>query len=799
MKKIKITGYGLGVLLLALSSCNEGMEFQDGTGTISPLVSYDPTVITAKSSSSRAAEITDVTVDDLTLTLTSEDGSVNETFTVANFPKNREFNVGKYTLTASYGDSEAEGFELPAVYGEAELTVNEGKQTQVELTALPTKAMVSLTFDSSLTEYMTSVSARLHSEGGTYIDYSATETRPVYLKPGTVTLSVDFVKPNGKGGTLVVNEFDALAAHHYTANLTLGGEGAGTVDAITVTYDDLLESEEVNVDISDLVLTTPAPVVTPQGFTNDELFTIIEGDAITASPAFMINARGGISKAVLTTTGSLFLSQTGWPAEIDLAGASEADQARLTSLGFKDLGLFRNPGTIAGFDLSGVAGHIPASGLAADPVSFTLVVTDANGKQSEPLGFKIKVEELVLMFQADGDLYDTTSETLDVHMVYNGTNDLKSVLNVQYLKNTGAFAPATVVSAVPANGGRSRAADDLYVVTVRIPSDAKMPLTLKASLGSITTEEQEIPAAPLAAVNDLDVFATSAWVSASKPGSASAPSTIELYASTDGTNFSKAAGSKSGSEFHATGLSANTNYTVYALVDGEESNRVTFKTEAATQIENSNLDNGWSTTDKGSHNMVNTPSPWASLNQLSAGSSSNGTNKYARPNSTESTTDAKSGTAALIRAVAYGFSGHTAGLYNTNNCTPGKLFLGTYDDQSGIAFGSRPSKLKFSYKYTNLVQSSETAYAEVKVLAADGSVIATGNRSLSAADSYQDVEIALSYARGAKKAAKIAVMFRSTADNVSGSQLHTPSKTLGVIQGCFFGSELRVDEISLAY
>lgn len=792
MRQLKITGLSLGAAAaLLLSACNDGLEFTDGTGTISPLVSYDPTVITARTNGARAAEISDIEASDLNLTLTAEDGTVSYDGPIGDFPTDKGFNIGKYTLTATYGDPEDEGFEKPAVYGQAELSVLKGKQTAVELTATPSKAMVSFAFDKTLTDYMTTCAARVHSAGGATLDYASTETRPLYIKPGQATVSVSFTKPNGKEGTLQVNTIDAQAQHHYKVTLTLGGDGAGS-ESITVKYDDLLEEEEVIVDISDQMLSTPAPEVTAAGFTDGQQFTLIEGDPFNESLRFDISARGGIASAVLTTRGASFLA-AGWPAEIDLTKASAEQQKAMKDLGFKDLGIMRNPGTIAAFDLTAVASHIPAGGTDGEPVEFSLTVTDGEGRQSQPLGMKIKVEELVLLLNATDVLYDGGS-TVDLNLTYNGTAPVAQAVKIQYINDRGLPADATIASATP----KSRAANE-YIVRINVAADARKPLMFKASCASITTETITVESAPTLTATANDVFATSAWVSLSHPTYSCASKTIKLFASTNGTDFAEVSGTQSGAEFHATGLTPNTAYTLRATVDGVRSTTFAITTEAATQITNGNLDQGWTSTSKGSHNLVGTPSPWGSVNELSAGGSSNLTNKYAHPNSTESTTDAHNGSAAaLLRSVAYGFSGHTAGLHNTNKCTPGKLFLGTYSDQSGIAFSSRPTSMKFYYKYSPL-KSGETGYAEIKVLDAAGNVIATGNRGLSESGSYQQITIPLTYNRGAAKAAKIAVMFRSSAESIDGSYVKENTKWANVLQSCTYGASLYIDDVELAY
>lgn len=780
MRQLKITGLSLGAAAaLLLSACNDGLEFTDGTGTISPLVSYDPTVITARTNGARAAEISDIEASDLNLTLTAEDGTVSYDGPIGDFPTDKGFNIGKYTLTATYGDPEDEGFEKPAVYGHAELSVLEGKQTAVELTATPSKAMVSFAFDKTLTDYMTTCAARVHSAGGATLDYASTETRPLYIKPGQATVSVSFTKPNGKEGTLQVNTIDAQAQHHYKVTLTLGGDGAGA-ESITVKYDDLLEEEEVIVDISDQMLSTPAPEVTAAGFTDGQQFTLIEGDPFNESLRFDISARGGIASAVLTTRGASFLA-AGWPAEIDLTKASAEQQKAMKKLGFKDLGIMRNPGTIAAFDLTAVASHIPAGGTDGEPVEFSLTVTDGEGRQSQPLGMKIKVEELVLLLNATDVLYDGGS-TVDLNLTYNGTAPVAQAVKMQYINDRGLPADATIASATP----KSRAANE-YIVRINVAADARKPLMFKASCASITTETITVESAPTLMATANDVFATSAWVSLSHPTYSCASKTIKLFASTNGTDFAEVSGTQSGAEFHATGLTPNTAYTLRATVDGVRSTTFAITTEAATQITNGNLDQGW-TSKKYSYSVYSytkhkAPTPWIDNNDVMSGwvSGATATNN-AGVSAVEETADANSGKAALIRSVAGG--------NRTSFSKPEKYSKGEMGVD--IAFATRPAALKFWYKYSAYT-SSEKGIAEISVLDSSDNVIASTTKALDAVGTYTQANVALGYPRNSAKAAKIHIKFISSTADASSSTINCTSS------GKSYGSALYVDDVELAY
>jgi len=802
MKQNRFTSYGaVAALVLLAASCDEGMDFGSGTGTISPSVSYDPTVVASRSAGSRVAEFDQLTVDDLTITLTSADGKFSGEYTVANFPTDHAFAIGKYTMTASYGNPDEEGFGKPAVYGSTELTVSEGKTTQVELVAKPSKAMVGITFDESVTSYMTDLSATIHSAGGQYISYAADETRFAYLKPGRVTVDVTFTKPNGKGGTIEVANFEAQAQHRYKLGVKLGGDGSGEVESITITYDETLAQESVDIDISDEILTVPAPEVTVSGFTPGEVINVVEGSGIAGQLRYAINARGGIRSAVLTTTGTSLLD-LGWPAEIDLANATAQQQQQLTDLGFKDLGILRNPGKMAAFELTDVVKHIPATVEGASPVMFSLMVTDKNGKTSgeQPVGFGVKVDRLALtLHPVEGYAY-AGEPTVDVLVDYNGTEPLQNLLTVKYLNNNGVFKDATIADVAV----QSRATQT-YVVKVNVPSDAKLPVVLKASAGSVTTGEVTIPnaSAPVLTVKDNDVFARSAWVNVSSSDYDCSTKTIELYVSADGASFTKAAGSQSGADYHITGgLNPGTSYTLRAKVGALTSNMVTITTEAATQLENSDMET-WTTTEIKNGAYPHTKhipgGPWATLNDLTT-SQPNAVNNRSMNNAVEYVDGGHIGKAASVRTVGWQLDGtFLTGYKQPKNTTTGELFLGTYSYPGGanygIAFASRPSALTFWYKY-NQFKDGDRGAVSVEVLDAAGNVLASGAETYGAADSFQNARIVLTYARDAAKAAQLRVKFSSldrvaTGDDVESIGASTTAKATG--------ASFYIDDIELVY
>ena len=141
--------------------------------------------------------------------------------------------------------------------------------------------------------------------------------------------------------------------------------------------------------------------------------------------------------------------------------------------------------------------------------------------------------------------------------------------------------------------------------------------------------------------------------------------------------------------------------------------------------------------------------------------------------------------------------------------TPGELYLGEYNNgaQYGVDFTSRPSSVTFYYHY-DVVTPGNNDYgtAEVTVYDSEGEIVTQNSAKLTERSAYTPVTIPLTYKKGANKAAKLSIIFRSTDIELENNPAlqhdtkywHTPggNNTSG---GEYVGSELYIDDISLKY
>ncbi len=815
-----------GALLLTGCGGDEFNSKDTGSGRLSPSVALDAQVLSSVEES-RAA--TDITGNDLAITLTSADGSISRKWnSIAEFPVDEDFKVGEYTLTASYGDN-SEGFELPYYSGTATVYVKENAVTPVSVTATLANAMLSIDYTDAFKNYFHDYSTDVTTPGGKYIFYAAAENRPVYIKPGAVSLTVNVTKPNGVEAHLAPDGFTVEPRRHYHLTLDVNGGEVGDA-AIVISFDDSLSMEDVIIDLSDDLQNAPAPVVTSEGITPGQTMSFVAGMAPETPVKMEIMARGGLASVMLTTRNRSLIEQ-GWPATLDLMNVSDQIKARLTGLGFKTIGLWKNPDQFAIVDFTDVLNNIEYIEGADNSVEFSLVVKDRYTKESDPVTINLNVEKLTLAISNPTKLYQC-QQNFELDLDYNGIDPEGNItFEARNERNTWDKLTVESISAI------SRASSTYHVVlTVPAVDD---DLTIHAKCRKTDSEELTVARQPLPialSVNENNIFATHGIISLTaleEPIATVAPKTT-LAVSTDGNNFSTYnTAIASDGTINLTALSPATTYYFKATADGITSKAISFTTETAAQLPNGNMES-WSQGASASHWELVYPGAdastvWGTNNPLTTSQGSN--YAYCRISGTISTTDSHSGKAALIRNVGWGSgnsatgskgtsgackytevgllhlgasrttrpSGYSADDNKSNSSSPGPV--NTDDLDCGMAFASRPESISFWYKYSPK-NSSDKANAYVWVKDASGNIIAENTINLGSKSGYEQITLPLTYGSGTPKGAKIYVRFMSSnsIDYVKRTDANYSGPGFAnVSRGTFMGSQLYIDDIQLNY
>lgn len=840
MKKTTF-GYSLvAATALVLAACSaEESPMTAGAGRINPLVELNSDIITTVSKSRSASA---PTVDDLKLSLKSADGSYYKTWpSVAQFPTDEAFKIGKYTLEASVGSINVEGFEKPYYYGSTEFTVNEGRTTDVSLTATLANTMVSIQYTEAFKKYFTSYSAELHSEGGTYISYAADETRPAYLRPGKVTVSLDITKPNGTSATIQPATIDnAEARHHYRLTLDVNGGEVGDA-VLSISFDDALEQETVTINLSDELMNAPAPTVTPEGFTPGQAVSVYEGEAPAQAARFMVNAPGGLGSVTLTTQSPSLIAK-GWPAEIDLMRATEAQKGTMTALGLKAAGLWVKPERFAVVDLTEAIAN-----LGAGDASFTVVVKDQMTKVNDPVTMNVTATPVTLSISGNTDLAYGANEA-ELTVAYDG-NDFDSKVTFETSTDNGATWQAARVLSV---NGVARAAAD-YTVRIAIPETGTVKVRALYCGKAKDTAEIVLAHGKLQYSMSVDAYATKALVKISGT-TAENIAQIVNYGVVTLNGATKEADHRDAVNgiITLTGLSAATDYTMsLTLSDGQESDPVAFTTETISAIPNGDFENtvalpsmsinsgGPYYDTKLSVNKhqntaeynVSEATGWATTNAKTLNvNAANKNTWYVLPSAEIDNTNRQNGSNAIkLRNVAWDNSGPDIPKYNHSGSLPypkysnaavpaikykavGKTFLGTYEYNTsansetyseGVGFTSRPASLSGYYKYDATADASDNGVVKVELVGVSAGsevVIASGQAQLSASGDFKQFTIPLNYSHFGVKASRLKIMVASSRHSGSISSETSAVKTVDdKPSATSTGNTLWVDNFSFSY
>lgn len=825
MKKVY---YGLLSLLCAgLVSCAKDEAQSSLKGRIDVRVNTDQSL--SDDVSRAAGEVTEPDLKDFALTIASADGEVSNSWDSFEKFEPVFVEVGTYTVTASYGEAESEGFDALSYLGSTNVEVRKDETAEAAVTCTINKAKVSVAYTDDFKKYFSSYSAYVSSSKGNKVTYAADETRGAYFVPGDLSLFLELTRQGiSQKITLNPKNFTAEVKHEYRLTMDVDASTA----SLNIIFNDNPASEEnVSINISDEALNAAPPVFTPYGFKSGETLEVLEGETVSSEKLeAYLNAPAGLSKCELTTVSEALKAQ-GWPEKVDLMKLTEEQSQKLTELGLSTRGLGANHDKIALIDFRNVLSHLYCVADGNDTHVFTLKATDALTKVSDDLvlnvttrnnGFAITLPESVP--------YGVNTMTVSLNL----EGDPSQVTFWYMFMNAWQEFTAEQVDIQPG------AEDNKYTVTLTYP----MPLNytdtnvkFKADCGNKHFEGEvrvDDPELTLSLKNgDADVWAKHAdfQIVASAKSRVSrtvSTSTIELqyeesenvWKKWDNVTFDGTNG------FTVNGLTSGTSYKFRAVYCQDVySNEFTITTEDELSVPNSGMEDWYYTRPSGVeywevwYACKEGEQPiWNTMNQLttSEGGSSGGafnSNRDAyRYNANSGTIRSEGkdgGYAAQIRAVGWGRGNNAGGLANAKYATVGELYIGYYDSETktavydGIEFTSRPKSLTFDYKYTP-GKGGDQYYAEIVIQNKQAGAVTEIGRGLSrngnSVGEWTPVTIDVEYTEVGKKmkATHMYIVFKS-GDNAGNDYFNTVPSFGNLSDGQYVGSEFFVDNIVLSY
>lgn len=764
---------------------------------------------------------------DFALTILRKGEVVSEWEKFSQYPDEASFRAGNYTLEASYGKLETEGFEKPYFLGTADFTVRGGETSQVEVTCRLENTLVSVLYTEAFKKYFSAYTAKVNSEGHAPVLYTAEESRAAYFMPGKITLNLEVTKrETGTTAQLLAATIDeALPRHHYriTCDVNTGSQ------TLTVSFDDATEVEPVEINVSEEVLLSDPPFCVAHGFTPDEPLVLTEGRVMDTPISIYMNARGGLSQVLLKSISPALTAQ-GWPAEMDLAHPTAEQETLLTQFGVKTVGLDSRMDQIATVDLTQLLSFIPYDETKTENDRFELTVVDRNHRRNDtPLQLQVKV--ISNGFAIEGP------EPMSI-----GSNTFlfKMHLNGDPLQATATYSTNGVDQPLTLEVMSSEGS--IYTLRATMLSSLTQESTLKVTIGSKTLSAPIKMLAPLFEVKALtvgDVWATHATLTVIGENEGTTAYlrdkniTIE-YAPVGTEDWVKPAQQRHGDQIVISGLPEDAekenSYIIRATatLSGEQvaaKSTSEITTERALQLPGGNLDE-WSEEAtrklaKGKWNLLNktTYVSYIPANGL-WGTSNKKTFSYGNDyaiNSYPSVVTAAhgDGVAAVIRSI--GWKKGTGNDYwsSCENYSSGRLFIGSSDFevdskqdnyQYGMEFTSRPSSISFDLKYDSYNNDQYKVWAVVEHREGEAvTQLARQEITGGAEADYTRVTLNLgSYTDANKKATHFYIVFASSYlcndDHATESEAMKNSSLLHVIDDSYWGgSTLWIDNIQLNY
>lgn len=775
--------------LIAASCQNDDlMGSTKGSGTISPEFTIDYSVSNPRTES-RATEQASVapSLEEFSFRLVKDDGKFEKSVTGLGQFAGMEIPVGAYSLEATYGDVDNEGIDAAYFYGNATFSVYDGEEATPALVAKLANTAVSVEYTEAFKNYFTEYSTQIHSSNSaTYIDMANDETGWAYVKPGDISVTLNVTKQNGVSGQVEALKItNAAVGTHYHVVVDANGGEVGN-ESILVSFDATTEVEEIEIPVD--VLVTPAPVITPAGFTSGTAIDILEGDEAEGTLKVSILAEGGLQNVILSSS-TATEAMSALAGDVDLMTATDAQKAALQAVEIECLGLWNNPDKMAVIDLTKMLKYLSAAGGQSSTHSFSIKVVDKLNKTCDPVVLTVNAPKPVLTISNPAELHFGDA-TASFDFYYNG-KDLENKVVFQVNNAMGVLVNTTIASANPIG-------DNLYRVTINIP-DSDDDLRVMATYNNTNSDVVTIKRIVSVVANDYDVWATSAMIQIAPSSLYNKVSSVSLNGTTRSETFN------SMGQCTFTGLTAGTHYNVEVTLENGNSYTASFDTENAVAVPNGNFENIAQTINVSSINQggtwssashwtaqqtttsynVSEPTGWASVNAKTCCLSAATQNTWFVVPSTFNTSETKWGSTAMtLRNVGWDLNGSVPGRStNTNNTNyskksatvanraAGKLFLGTYSFNSsssseayteGVEFGSRPSALNGFYKYTR-DGNDATEQGVVTVTLLNGStVIATGTANLDPASDFISFTASLNYSNSKLKATTLKIMITSS-------------------------------------
>lgn len=789
--------YSKGLLLaaavsLGLSSCSDESPFtgSENEGGINLEFSSDARVMRQTRADDSVSPFVP-SPEQFSVSLEKSDGTFSRNWTgVESFNRESAFPIGDYSLTASYGSPDSEGFDNPYYKGSADVHVSPGVVTDATVVATLANSMVSIRYSDKFCENFSDYSASVQTEGHEWVVFAKSETRPAYIASTDVKVKLRLTNDAGQTVELVPAEFTAAPRHHYVVTMDVTDD-TGNLE-LNVVFDDDVVAETVNVSLTDDLFSAPAPKVTAKGFDPQNAMSVYEYAEAETKPEFHCFAFGGLRSATLNVVSSTGYSPA-FGRRVELVGADDLTQQQLESEGVDCAGFFRNVDKMGVVNLQKFIERLPAGNY-----EISLEIEDKLTRASEPVTMNVTVQPVTFSLEAPLQAEFLASQ-ISVDVVTNCAGIRNKVtFKVPDANNRMVNAEIKSVSQVEGSGDAVRLR---YVLA--ISSRAQALIDVEGYLGNRLADVKVVMKEPEYTITP-DAFARKVVLRIDADDQRTAKFLRDNLVYYNGDTQIPSANVAHGSDGLITisSLTPSIQYLqVKAKVAAFEKTVPAFTTEAENDVPNGNFTASTQTININpintggqysgvAKNLVgppvkayylissivrSTPDGWANVNENTCYTGSANMNTwFVVPSTWEENGQ------AVVRSVGYNHNGTSpdpyeeTGVYYCKNApadgafnkAAGELFLGSYSFNGsesrtdGIDWSTRPSTLSFDYSYSSY--NNERGEAYIKLLDASGKVLAQQTVALAASSSKVTKTVSLTGYPFGIKAAKIVLGFRST-------------------------------------
>lgn len=827
------------VLIIFATGCSDEHEtIQSGAGFIEPVIKLNSEVVVA------ADVVTTTVIDSLpdidafNIQITDVVSGLKRLWpSIADYPSDDPLRPGRYTVEAFTAGVPVEGIGCPFFYGIAECEVVNGATLSPQIECKLINAMLDVNFSERIKSYFKKCALRLHSHGGSYIEYFSDETRPVFLLPGDLDVSLLLTMPDGtEVEAYVLTIPNTLARYYYLATVDMSVSGDG-IPEISISFDEKMHTDDVIISLTPEFVSSSAPTMITEGFDSGECLSVFEG--VKPQNRLAFKTESTTLKSMVLSVGSAELVDAGWPSEVDVLSCSKDTLALMERMGLK----LSVGSDFAVIDITDVTSalHYVSSSIEAQ---FSVIARDKDGKESTPATVKIDV------LPVDVDVLYISPAIVGVD-----ETEITVCCRPEEIGNVGfqifendEWRDVAIESVEPVD-------DTKFVVKMSVGTGTTSVLMRVLYCGEVK-KDIEIPRVSPKFEIEVDAYAQKAVIRINPEDESLREKITSMSYVYDGEErlLSVSRDTECGLII-LSGLTPGKSYDIRATVmenpsKGDFCKSVNVVTERVASIPNgdfedqkktieySDMQSGglYSQTIVGIFNQVNrksfdvtTPRVWANTNQKTFCRSARNHNTWYMCPSVEGVYDAYSGGFAVkLQSVAWDLDGEEIPPYQQQSPpyvnyslnvpeisyrAAGKMFLGNYkfdpitmteSYEEGVALASRPSALNGFYKYSAGAEDvSDCGFVRIAILGVvDGEevTIAESTGALTPVSGYTAFSIPIEYEYFGVKATKMKIMISSTTKIGSIEEETAKVKTVDDPEvSSSFGSTLWVDQLSFSY